>query len=106
MSWLYLIIAGVFEIIWATYLKFSEGFTKINYSIYTIVGMVISFYFLAKATKILPIGTAYAIWTGIGAIGAVIVGVFIFKESITFIRGFFVILLLVGIIGLKFTSNH
>jgi len=106
MAWVFLIIAGVFEVVWATFLKFSEGFTKLNYTIYTIVCMVISFYFLAQATKSLPIGTAYAIWTGIGAIGATIVGIFIFKESITLVRGFFVILLLVGIIGLKVTSTN
>lgn len=104
MSWILLIIAGVFEVAWATCLKLSDGFSKLNYSILTIIGMVISFYFLAQAIKSLPIGTAYAIWTGIGAIGATIVGVLLFKESISLIRGVFVIVLIVGIIGLKFTS--
>lgn len=105
MPWIFLLIAGVFEVIWATCLKFSDGFSKLNYSIYTVIGMIISFYFLAQATKTLPIGTAYAIWTGIGAIGATIVGILIFKESMTPARGFFVIVLLVGIVGLKMTST-
>lgn len=106
MQWFFLIIAGIFEVVWATCLKFSYGFSKLNYSIYTIIGMIISFYFLAQATKTLPIGTAYAIWTGIGTIGATIVGVLIFKESLTLTRCFFIILLLIGLIGLKFTSSH
>lgn len=106
MAWIFLIIAGIFEIIWAILLKFSDGFSKLNYSIYTVIGMVFSFYFLAQATKTLPIGTAYAIWTGIGAIGATIAGILIFKESMTVARGAFVILLLIGIVGLKVTSTH
>ncbi|NLK36913.1 MAG: multidrug efflux SMR transporter [Epulopiscium sp.] len=105
MQWVFLLVAGIFEVVWATCLKFSHGFSKLNYSIYTIIGMIISFYFLSQATKTLPIGTAYAIWTGIGAIGATIVGVLLFHESMTLIRGFFVVLLLTGIIGLKITSS-
>lgn len=105
MAWIFLVIAGIFEIVWATCLKFSDGFTKLNYSIYTIAGMIISFYFLAQATKTLPIGTSYAIWTGIGAIGATVIGILVFKESLTFTRGFFILLLLVGILGLKLTST-
>ncbi len=106
MAWFFLIIAGIFEVVWATFLKFSEGFSKLGYSICTIAGMIISFYFLAQATKTLPIGTSYAIWTGIGAIGATIIGILIFKEQMTLTRGFFVALLLIGIIGLKFTSTN
>lgn len=105
MAWLFLIIAGVFEVVWASFLKLSEGFSKLNYSIYTIIGMIISFFFLAQATKTLPIGTAYAIWTGIGAVGAVIAGIILFGESMTPARGIFICLLLIGIIGLKFTSG-
>ena len=104
MAWFFLVIAGVFEVVWATFLKLSDGFSKLGYSAATIAGMIISFYFLAQATKTLPIGTAYAIWTGIGAIGATIVGILFFKEPMTMIRGVFVVILLVGIIGLKFTS--
>jgi quaternary ammonium compound-resistance protein SugE len=106
MAWVFLLIAGVFEVVWATLLKLSDGFSKVGFSIGTIIGMVISFFFLSQATKVLPMGTAYAIWTGIGAIGATIVGVFMFNESMTLARGFFLILLIVGIIGLKFTSAH
>lgn len=102
MPWLYLIIAGIFEIVWASMLKLSEGFSKLNYTLFTVAGMFISFYFLAQATKTLPIGTSYAIWTGIGAIGAAIVGIVFFGESITLVRGIFIALLLVGIVGLKF----
>lgn len=106
MAWVFLIIAGIFEVFWAMLLKFSDGFTKPAYSAATIFGMIISFYFLSQATKTLPIGTAYAVWTGIGAMGAAIVGVLVFKEAMTLPRGFFLLLLLVGIIGLKFTSAH
>ncbi len=106
MAWGFLFIAGVFEVVWATLLKLSDGFSKVGFSVGTIVGMIISFFFLSQATKVLPLGTAYAIWTGIGAIGATIVGVLIFNESMTLARGFFVIMLIVGIIGLKFTSGH
>jgi quaternary ammonium compound-resistance protein SugE len=104
MPWVYLLIAGAFEVVWASFLKLSEGFTKLNYSIFTILGMLVSFYFLAQATKTLPIGTGYAIWTGIGAVGAVIVGVVLFREPVSLARGIFVLLVVVGIIGLKFTS--
>ena len=75
MEWIYLLIAGMFEIVWAIALKYSNGFTVLRPSIITIVAMMISFYFLSLATKTLPIGTAYAVWTGIGAVGAIIVGI-------------------------------
>lgn len=106
MEWIFLLVAGIFEIVWATFLKLSEGFTKLNYTIYTILGMIVSFYFLAKAVKALPIGIAYPIWTGIGAVGAVAVSVIIFKDRFTLVQGFFVILLLIGIVGLKVFSKH
>lgn len=104
MEWIYLIIAGLFEVFWSACLKFSNGMTLVGYTILTIVGMLLSFLFLAKATKVLPIGTSYAIWTGIGALGAVVVGILFFKEPVTFGRLFFACLLLIGIIGLKLTS--
>ncbi|MDR1702287.1 MAG: multidrug efflux SMR transporter [Sporomusaceae bacterium] len=106
MSWLFLIIAGLFEVVWATFLKMSEGFSNPSYSILTIIGMIVSFYFLSQATKTLPLGTAYAIWTGIGALGAVIVGIIFFEEQLSALRALFVLLLLVGIVGLKFTSQN
>ena len=106
MEWILLLIAGVFEIVWSTFLKLSEGFTKLNYTIFTIIGMVISFYFLARAIKVLPLGIAYPVWTGIGAVGSIMVSVLIFKDKITLIQSFFIMLLLIGIIGLKFFSKH
>ena len=106
MQWLYLVIAGVLETVWSTCMKFSEGFTDVKYTIFTVVGMIFSFVFLAQATKSLPLGTAYPVWTGIGALGAVVIGVVMFQEPLTAARIFFVSLLLIGIVGLKATSGH
>jgi quaternary ammonium compound-resistance protein SugE len=105
MAWIYLIIAGIFEIVWAIGLKYTEGFSKLWPSVITGVGMAISFYFLSMAVKTLPIGTAYAIWTGIGAAGAVILGIILFGEPKSFMRLMFVGFILIGIIGLKATSG-
>ena len=106
MEWIFLVIAGGLEVFWSTCMKYSEGFTDLKFSILTIIGMIFSFLFLSKATKSLPLGTAYAVWTGIGALGAVIVGIVLFKEPVTAARIFFVSLLLIGIVGLKATSGH
>lgn len=106
MEWVYLVIAGGLEVFWSTCMKYSEGFSDLKFSVLTIVGMIFSFLFLSQATKSLPLGTAYAVWTGIGALGAVIVGILLFKEPVTAARIFFVSLLLVGIVGLKATSGH
>ena len=106
MEWVYLIVAGDLEVFWSTCLKLSEGFSVLRFSILTVIGMIFSFLFLSQATKTLPLGTSYAIWTGIGALGAVIVGVLLFKESVSPLRLMFVALLLIGIIGLKATSGH
>lgn len=106
MAWLFLLVAGALEVFWSTCLKFSQGQTVPKFTVCTIVGMVLSFVFLSQATKVLPLGTSYAIWTGIGALGAVVVGVVIFHESLSPARLLFVALLLVGIIGLKATSGH
>lgn len=104
MAWIYLIIAGVFEVVWAMGLKYSHGFTKLLPSLITLGGMVVSFYLLSLAAKSLPIGTAYAIWTGIGALGAVLLGIILFNEPVNILRIVFLGLILVGILGLKFTS--
>ncbi|CUS26014.1 hypothetical protein FC70_GL000589 [Paucilactobacillus oligofermentans DSM 15707 = LMG 22743] len=104
MSWIYLLIAGLFETIWATFLKLSNGFTHLNYTILTIVGMIISFYCLAKATVSLPLSLAYPIWTGIGAVGTVIIGVVLFGDKINPMTWVFVGVLLIGIVGIKITS--
>ena len=106
MSWIFLLIAGGLEVVWSTCLKLSHGFTVLKFTVPTIIGMVLSFLCLSRATKALPLGTAYAIWTGIGALGAVIVGIVLFKESVSPLRLLFVGLLLVGIIGLKATSGE
>ena len=106
MEWVYLLVAGGLEVFWSTCLKLYEGFSVLRFSILTVIGMVFSFLFLSQATKTLPLGTSYAIWTGIGALGAVIVGVLLFKESVSPLRLMFVALLLIGIIGLKATSGH
>lgn len=106
MKWLVLVIAGIFEVWWAVGLKYSEGFTKLVPSVLTVIGMIASFYFLSLALKELPLGTAYAIWTGIGTIGTVILGVFLFKEPIDFVRLVCIGLIVAGIIGLKLVSQH
>ncbi len=101
MDWIYLLIAGLFEIVWAVSLKGIEGFSKPMPILITIVGMVISFYFLSLALKSLPIGTAYAIWTGIGAVGVAIYGIIILGESSHFLRIICLFLIVSGIVGLK-----
>ena len=104
MAWLQLIIAGLFEVVWATSLKYSHGFTRLVPSIITFAGMLVSFYFLAQATKTLPLGTSYAIWTGIGAVGSVLVGMLLFGESTALPRIIFLLCIIMGIVGLKFTT--
>ena len=104
MAWGILIAAGGLEVFWATFMKLSDGFTKPLYTVLTFAGMAASFLLLARATRTLPLGTAYAVWTGIGALGALIVGVIVFRESLTPARLLFAALLLIGIIGLKATA--
>ncbi len=106
MAWTYLIIAGIFEVVWAIGLKYTQGFTRLYPSIFTILGMIISFYLLSLATKTLEIGTAYSVWTGIGAVGTVIVGIFLFHEPKSFTRLIFLLLIIIGIVGLKFSSSR
>ena len=105
MHWIFLFIAGIFEISWAVGLKFSHGFSQIVPSVLTVICMVASFYFLALALKSLPLGTAYAIWTGIGTIGTVILGIILFKEPVTTIRLLCIALITTGITGLKLISH-
>ena len=102
--WASLFVAGVFEIVWAVGLKYSEGFSKLGPSALTIAAMGASIWFLAIAMKQLPLGTAYAIWTGIGAVGTVIAGVILFSESTDALRLACIALILLGIAGLKMTS--
>ncbi|MGO4664694.1 quaternary ammonium compound efflux SMR transporter SugE [Bosea sp. 2KB_26] len=104
MAWIYLLFAGVFEVVWASTMKQSEGFTKLGPSVITIATMIISFGLLAVAMKSLPLGTAYAIWTGIGAVGAFLVGIFVMGEAVTFFRIASVSLIVAGLIGLKLST--
>lgn len=106
MTWLYLILAGLLEVVWATSMKLSESFSRLGYSIVTIVGMILSFVFLARALKDLPMSLAYPIWTGIGAVGTVIVGVVFLKDQLSPLAYLFLVLVIIGIIGLKMTSGH
>jgi quaternary ammonium compound-resistance protein SugE len=105
MAWILLIIAGLFETVWVVSLKYSEGFTKLWPSVITIVTMAISIYLLAIAMKSLPLGTSYAVWTSIGAIGAVIFGVVFFGESKDLLKIVFVAMIIGGIVGLKVISS-
>ncbi|WP_188865664.1 quaternary ammonium compound efflux SMR transporter SugE [Pseudomonas asuensis] len=101
MSWILLFLAGLFEIGWAIGLKYTEGFTRPLPTLLTAAAMLASISLLGMAVKQLPLGTAYAIWTGIGAIGTVIAGIMLFGESVSPIRLFSVLLILCGLIGLK-----
>ncbi len=105
MEWFILFIAGLFETAWAVGMKYSDGFTKIYPTIFTFTAMALSVLFLSISLKTLPIGTAYAIWTGIGAFGTAIFGILLFGESKDFVRLFFILLIVVGIIGLKLFSK-
>lgn len=101
MNWIILIVAGLFEIVWAILLKYSQGFTVLIPSIVAVIAMVISIVLLGIAMKSMPVGTAYAVWTGIGAIGTVILGIILLGDPVTFGRIICLFLILSGIIGLK-----
>lgn len=105
MAWLYLIIAGLFEIGFTSSLKLSENFSHKGWAAAFFVSISLSFLFLNKAIQSIPIGTAYAVWTGIGAAGTVIVGIILFRESVEFWRMFFIFLLIGSILGLKLVSD-
>ncbi len=105
MAWIWLLVAGVFEVTFAALLKLSDGFTKPVYTVLFILAAMISLYCLTRAMETIPIGTAYAVWTGIGAVGAVLLGSFLFGESLGLLRVFFIFLLISSIVGLKFVST-
>lgn len=104
MSWLILFLAGLLETVWATGLKYTHGFSRLWPSVGTLIAMILSFWLLSIAMKSLPMGTAYAVWTGIGAVGAVILGIVLFGEPMTFARMACVGLIVAGLAGLKFVS--
>jgi quaternary ammonium compound-resistance protein SugE len=106
MSWAYVVIAGIFEVGWAIGLKYSDGFRSLVPSIATVVSFILSFYFLLLASKELPIGTAYAVWTGIGSVGVVLLGIVLFGESKDLVRLSCIGLIVLGIIGLKLSSGN
>lgn len=106
MAWILLVVAGLLEVGWATAMKMSEGFTRLGPSVATLILMTISFAMLAGAMKVLPLGTAYGVWTGIGAIGSVLVGIFAMGESKDPVRLLCISLILVGIVGLRLTSSE
>jgi len=104
MTWVLLVLAGLFEVGWAIGLKYSNGFTRIGPSIWTITFMVLSVWLLAIAMRSLPVGTAYAVWTGIGAVGTAILGIILFGESAAMLRLVCLALIVAGIIGLRIFS--
>lgn len=101
MAWVYLMIAGLFEICWAIGLKYTEGFSKFWPSVGTVGGMILSFLFLAQAVRTIPLGTGYAIWTGIGVAGTAILGMIFFAEGRDWPRIMCLMLILIGMVGLK-----
>jgi quaternary ammonium compound-resistance protein SugE len=105
IPWIILFFAGLLEVCWAVGLKYTNGFTRLVPSLFTLVTLAGSMYLLSKASETLPIGTAYAVWVGIGAVGAAILGAVLFGEPVTPMRVLFMTLLVVSIIGLKFTST-
>jgi quaternary ammonium compound-resistance protein SugE len=104
MSWFYLIVAGCLEAGWAIGLKYTEGFTRLVPSILTAVAIALSMILLSIAARTIPIGTAYGVWVGIGALGAALLGIVLFGEPATLARGFFLALLLTAVVGLKVTG--
>ena len=103
MSWIWIFIASLFEISWAVGLKYSQGFTQLKATIFTIITMILSYVFLSLGVKNLPIGTAYAVWTGLGVVGTAIYGIIYFDEPKDLLRILFIFLIVVGIIGLRLT---
>jgi quaternary ammonium compound-resistance protein SugE len=104
MAWILLLLAGLFEIVWAVGLKYTDGFTRLVPSVITVAAMVVSMVLLGLSVRTLPIGTAYAIWTGIGAVGTVVMGILLFGESASALRLACVVLIVAGIVGLKLVT--
>ena len=104
MAWGYLFVAGVFEIVWVAFLKYTDGFTRLWPSVGTVLAMGVSMVCLSLSLRVIPIGTAYAIWTGIGAVGTAILGIILFNEPRDVMRLFFIFLIIAGIAGLKLSS--
>ena len=105
MAWGYVFVAGVFEVVWITGLKYTDGFSRLWPSVGTVVAMCVSMVCLSLAVRAIPIGTAYAVWTGIGAVGAAIMGMILFNEPRDLARLFFIVLIMSGVVGLKLSSS-
>ncbi|MGB0133480.1 quaternary ammonium compound efflux SMR transporter SugE [Dokdonella sp.] len=105
MNWLLLIVAGLFEVVWAIGLKYTEGFTRPGPSLITLGAMAISFWLLSIALRTLPLGTAYAVWVGIGAVGTAVAGIVLFQEAATPLKLASLVLVIAGIVGLKLAST-
>jgi quaternary ammonium compound-resistance protein SugE len=106
VAWFYLIIAGLLETGWAIGLKYSEGFTRLGPSVLTVIMMIASFWLLALALNTLPLGTAYAVWTGIGTVGTVLLGILLFNEPVEALRLTCIGLIVAGVVGLRVLSPH
>lgn len=106
MSWIILFVAGILEVGWAVGLKYTEGFTRLLPTILTISSMAVSMFLLGIAVRHLPIGTAYAIWTGIGTVGTAILGIFLFREPASALRLLCIAMIVMGILGLKFVASE
>lgn len=106
VAWILLSVAGIFEVVWAYYMKLSEGFSRPLYTVLTFAFMFVSFWMLSVAMKTLPLGTAYAVWTGIGAVGAFLVGLVVLGESATPLRILAAVLIVSGIALMKFSSTE
>ena len=104
MAWIWLTLAGLLEVVWAIGLKYTEGFTRIGPSAITVAAMIASLYFLGLAVRSLPIGTAYAVWGGIGAVGTVLVGIMFFSEPAALVRILLILAIVAAIAGLKLTA--
>ncbi len=105
MAWIYLIVAGLFEVGWAIGLKYTDGFTRLWPSLWTAASMALSLYLLAQAFRTLPVGTGYAVWTGIGSLGTAVLGIALLGESRDALRLFCLALILIGIVGLKLVTE-
>ena len=105
MAWAYLMVAGLFECGWAIGLKYTDGFSKLVPSLLTVVSMAVSLGLLSMAMKSIPIGTAYAVWTGIGAVGVALLGMLLFSEPRSMLRLLCLLLIISGIVGLKLVSS-
>lgn len=106
MSWIYLVVAGLLEVVWAYSMKQSAGFSRLVPSIITLVAMMASFGLLALALRTLPLGTAYTIWTGIGAVGAFLIGIIFLNEQMSITRALAALLILAGLVLMKLSSNQ